>query len=302
MTVHRPAAGAELAALVAGAGLDPAALVAHQALPDGEQVWALRSTSDGWFADWKRLRALVAETGRWPLAMLSWGDEVDLLNRRGVDPRTGVDEGPAAILGRLDDVDVDAFLDHLEAESLPMPLAEWFDYHEEATLRRCGSAPTVGELRAALGDEPHEMDIERWLLRWELTEGGLTNQPGGEAPYLEWFVPPDQPVHLLLLPRPEPWSAGAYTSGYEWEYPHRELRPALFRRWAERYGAEPAANWYTMLQLVVTRPPGTVEDAFELARSMDLLWSDTIGRPGITVREHAFDLIGRTRWFLHCRP
>ena len=28
-----------------------------------------------------------------------------------------------------------------------------------------------------------------------------------------------------------------------------------------------------------------------LARSMDLLWSDTIGRPGITVREHALDLI-----------
>ncbi|MGN6574377.1 MAG: DUF4253 domain-containing protein [Nocardioides sp.] len=111
-----------------------------------------------------------------------------------------------------------------------------------------------------------------------------------------------QPVHLLLLPRHEPWSVGAYTGGYEWEYPHRDLRPALMRRWAHRYGAEPAANWDTMLQLVVARPPETIEDAFELARSMDLLWQDTIGRPGITVREHAFDLLGRDSWFLHLRP
>ena len=99
-----------------------------------------------------------------------------------------------------------------------------------------------------------------------------------------------------------PWSVGNYTGGYEWEYPTRELRPALFRRWAERYGAEPAANWDTMLQLVVTRPPETIEDAFGLARSMALLWQDTIGRPGVTVLEMAFDLVGRDRWFLHCRP
>jgi hypothetical protein len=111
-----------------------------------------------------------------------------------------------------------------------------------------------------------------------------------------------QPVHILLLPRPEPWCAAAYTGGYAWEYPHSDLRPALFRQWSKRYGAEPAANWDTMIQLVVTRPPTTIEDAFELARTMSLLWADTIGRPGITVRELAFDLIGRTRWFLHCRP
>ena len=115
-------------------------------------------------------------------------------------------------------------------------------------------------------------------------------------------MPRGQPVHLLLLPRPEPWSAGVYTSGYEWEYPNRELRPALFRRWAERYGAEPAANWDTMVQLLVTRPPSTIEDAFELARSMSLLWPNTNGGPGVTVREMAGDLVGRDRWFLHCRP
>jgi hypothetical protein len=81
-------------------------------------------------------------------------------------------------------------------------------------------------------------------------------------------------VHVLLLPRPEPWSVGA----------------------------EPAANWDTMLQLVVTRPPTTVEDAFEVARCMTLLWPNTNSGLGVTVREMAFDLVGRSRWFLHCRP
>jgi hypothetical protein len=291
-----------LSEIVERAGLDPAALVEHAPLPDGEVVWALRSTDEGWFDDWKALRRLVPETGRWPLAMSSWGVEIDPLNRNGVDPRTGLDEGPAGILGRLAEVDVEAAIDRVEAESLPMPLDEWFEYHEYATRERCGSAPTLDELRSALGDEPLEMEIERWLLRWELSEGGLTVEPGADAPYLRWFVPRQQPVHVLLLPRPEPWCAGAYTSGFEWNYPDRELRPALFRRWNERYGAEPAANWDTMMQLVVTRPPSTIEDAFELARAMTLLWPNTNGGPGITVREMAFDLVARDRWFLHSRP
>jgi hypothetical protein len=297
-----PADGDELTALLERAGLDPSALVAHAPLPDGDEVWALRSTDESWFADWQALRRLVPVTGRWPLAMTSWGVEIDPVNRLGTDPRTGRDESPTGILGRLDGVDVDADLDALEAESLPMPLDEWFEYHQDATRQRCGSAPALDEVRAALGDEPLELEIERWLLRWELVEGGLTVVPGGDAPYLEWFEPRGQPVHVLLLPRREPWCAAAYTGGYEWEYPHRDLRPALFRRWSEQYGAEPAANWDTMMQLVVTRPPSTVEDAFGLARAMTLLWPSTNGGPGITVREMAFDLVGRNSWFLHCRP
>lgn len=282
----------KLSELVARAGLDPAALLERPPLPDGDRVWALRSTSEGWFDDWTALRRIVPETGRWPLAMSSWGVEIDPLNRQDA---TG-------ILGRLDDVDVDAVIDRLDEKSLPMPLDEWFEYHEYATRQRCGRAPALDELVAALGEAPLEMEIERWLLRWELTEGGLSVQPGADAPYLEWFEPRGQPVHVLLLPRPEPWCAGAYTSGYEWDYPNRDLRPALFRRWSQRYGAEPAANWDTMMQLVVTRPPTTIEDAFELSRAMTLLWPNTNSGPGITVREMAFDLVGRPTWFLHCRP
>jgi hypothetical protein len=292
--------GPELVASVERAGLDPGRLDEHPPLPDGGRVWALEVDGTGWFDTWSRLRALVPDTGRWPVATTAWGPGVDVVRRRGVDPRTGVDEAPAAVMARLGEVDVDGLLDRQERESMRLPLDEWYEEHEEETRRRCGRAPVVAELRADLGDEPVEMEIERWLLRWELEHGGLTLQPG-EAPYLDWFEP-RQPTWILLLPRREPWSVAAYTGSYGCEYPHPDLQPALFRRWNQRYGAEPAANWDTMQQLVVTRPPQTVEDAFALAREMDLLWSDTVMLPGVTVREHAIDLIGRRRWFLHRRP
>ncbi|MGN6574376.1 MAG: hypothetical protein ACTHKG_01690 [Nocardioides sp.] len=161
-----PLDGPDLAEALALAGLDADTLVSHEALASGEQAWALRSTSETWFAEWRTLRDLVATTGRWPVAMTSWGYEIDPLNRRGTDPRSGLDEGPAAIMGRVAAVDIDGALDRLEAGSDPMPLDEWFEYHEEATRRRCGAAPTIEQVRAALGEEPLEMDIERWLLRW----------------------------------------------------------------------------------------------------------------------------------------
>jgi hypothetical protein len=157
-------------------------------------------------------------------------------------------------------------------------------------------------VRSVLGDEPTETELERWFLHWELTEGGLVPTPGA-ARYLEWFVPgPDQQVSLLLLPNPEPWSVAAYTTSFESEWPDPALRPAVFRGWNLQLGAEPAANWGTMQQLVVTSPPRSMDEAFAVARTMNLLWPDTVAGPGVTVREHACDLIGRRRWFLHLRP
>jgi hypothetical protein len=80
------------------------------------------------------------------------------------------------------------------------------------------------------------------------------------------------------------------------------VQVALFRHWHDLYGAEPVASWGTMQQLVVTRPPGSLDDAWEVARAMRLLWPDTTLLPGVTVREHARDLVGLDRWFLHLRP
>jgi hypothetical protein len=64
--------------------------------------------------------------------------------------------------------------------------------------------------------------------------------------------------------------------------------------------AEVVANWGTMLQLLVSRPPRTSEEAWPLAIQHDLIAQDTLS--GQTIRDHARNLIDRPSWFLHARP
>lgn len=290
--------GDALARLLRGAGVDASGLRALPALPDGEVAWVLPSRSPGWFDDWLALRDLVEGTGRWPVAATGWGD---LLNRSTVDPRDGTDRSPAGVLGRVPDLDVDALLDAEEADALPLSLEEWYEFDIEPTLRRHGHAPTLEEMRAALGDEAGELAIERWVLDWEEERGGTPAEEDGEAGYLAWYEPQTD-VQIVLLPRAEPWAAPAYIGSYAAAFCAPDLHPALFRRWHEQFGAEPAANWDTMQQLVVRRPPTTLAEAWEVARAMRLLWPDTTMLSGVAVREHARDLVGRDRWFLHLRP
>ena len=72
--------------------------------------------------------------------------------------------------------------------------------------------------------------------------------------------------------------------------------------WEQRYGAELVANWGTMLQLVVSRPPGTIEDAFALACEHQVFSVSTLGLPGVSIRNHARSLLHRHDWFFHERP
>lgn len=57
-----------------------------------------------------------------------------------------------------------------------------------------------------------------------------------------------------------------------------------------------------MQQRVVRRPPVDLAAAWEVARAQALPWGNTVYGPGVTVRQLARDLVGRERWFLHCRP
>jgi hypothetical protein len=301
---RRPAAadGSRLRRLLRDDDLDVTRLDLLPRLPDGSEVWMLPSTGTDWFGLWQRLRVLVARTGRWPVATCSWGYDEDHLNREPAGATSGTLPPPVRLMREVGELDVGAALDRAEAASFRQPLEDAFDWHQDATRRRCGLTPALSEVREALGEEPSEMALERWFLHWELTEGGLVPTPG-EARYLDWFVPgPDQEVSLLMLPAAEPWSVAAWTTSFEGEWPEPALRPAVLRDWGVRFGAEPAANWLTMQQLVVNRPPSGLDEAFAVARTTDLLWPSTLSGPGVTVRELAVDLVGRTRWFLHFRP
>ena len=237
-------------------------------------------------------------TGRWPVAVADWGNGIeDLVNRHGVI--AGEDRWPAAMMQRLPEVDVEGLLDRTEREAVPVQLARDYEWHRATTAALCGEAPSLETVLAALGDVCSEMDLERWMLAWE-RQHCPDARPVEPATYLDWFEPDS--VELLLLPRAEPWAAACYLESYESDWPHPDLRPALFRRWHLEHGAEPVANWGTMQQLVVRRPPADLAAAWEVARAQVLLWADTGARSGVTARHLARDLVGRDRWFLHLRP
>ena len=58
-----------------------------------------------------------------------------------------------------------------------------------------------------------------------------------------------------------------------------------------------------MLQVVVQRPPATIDEAWTAAYEISLTWPDTAGGGnGVATRRHARDLVNRHDWFLHYRP
>jgi hypothetical protein len=57
-----------------------------------------------------------------------------------------------------------------------------------------------------------------------------------------------------------------------------------------------------MLEFVVTRPPATLEDAWQVAYEQVLVAPGTIRAPVVALRRHAQALVGRPGWFLHERP
>jgi len=80
------------------------------------------------------------------------------------------------------------------------------------------------------------------------------------------------------------------------------LLSSLLRRWFIRWDAEPFANFGTMLEFHVHRPPTEADDLIQLAVEQYVVASDTIVLPGIRLRDHARALHRRTEWFLHSRP
>jgi len=264
-----------------------------------EVVMAFDVEPESWLATWRTLRDQVGELGLWPLATCTWGEPLDEINRWGMQGPDGLDVTPAAILGRVPEVDVDRLLDlhrqHQRDEWLPDD-----DYLAFVLEDAAIDGVDLEQLHGELGLSPDVLDVERWLLDIELARG-IRPDPGHNDWYLNWYEP--EAVVMLLLPTTAAWECGAFVGGWAWGYPHTDLRTALLRRWHDRHGAELAANWGTMLQFVVAHPAATIEEAWTLAYEISLLWPDTAGGGnGVATRRHARDLIGRRDWFLHYRP
>jgi hypothetical protein len=229
-----------------------------------ETVVAFEVSPDSWFESWTAMRALVGQTGHWPFAVTTPGsaDSLTSINRFDMQGPDGLDVSPSAIIERVPSLDIERVLD-AERERLR---AEWKpddEALEELVFHTKGLEDLdAAYVRSVLGPDADRFDIDRWLL--ERLGEPVSPQPNPSPLYMGWWVPED-PVLLLLLPTVEPWAAGAFVGGFSWGWPHTDLRTALLRRWHQQYGVEPAANWGTMLQLTVKRPPATFKEALPIA-------------------------------------
>ncbi len=150
-----------------------------------------------------------------------------------------------------------------------------------------------------LGDPTTQPAFDRWLYEALLNEPALRSEV--DVDYLrgtrQWFQP--KRVTLALLPTDQGWLSPAWLSFHSFEMPEREAALAAAQRdWSRKYGAEIVANWGTMLQFLVGRPPTDPWDAYDLAGQL----KDVGGSLQMYRYELALALPRSNAWFLHDRP
>jgi hypothetical protein len=155
----------------------------------------------------------------------------------------------------------------------------------------------------------------------QIVEDALRLSPDPCAWYLEDYgepvkITPDEPwpafdesareysipgasdeVQIVLLPTIVPWHAAAYLRWGGWNAcPYAERHVALHRLWHDRWGAEPVGMTHDVLEMRVSRPPRTREEAIALARDHYAYCEDIVSQQNGTIFELAATLLDGTVW------
>lgn len=302
----------DLASILAGTLLSEREIAEIPILNSGETAYAIPISSREVESAWRLCRSLMPQMGRWPVATLlwtrggaTWTDQIleqDLFSRFYYQEAPNpVDVSPRTLCTLADAVEVSDFLERQAAHrSAMVELDDVMEYHLEVTNSRCGvSLDRQAIASARIHGQPigSELDLERFLLNWEMEQGVSLNPEDARQ---DWFE--QDPTALLLLPIAQGWDTLAYLNWFGTSDVGAEYYIALGRSWEQRFGAELVAHYGTMLQCLVRRPPETVQEAWTLAYEHYLAGSCTLDLPGIRLRDYARALIGWDRWFLHERP
>ena len=266
---------------------------------------------------WKELRERLERSGRWPVLTLlqsfdcsSWDAQVrstDVFSRFYFEEerREGREnDSPEAIVEASRSIDGGrAVAEFPEDDSVT--LDDCVSICEEGTEVRFGKVPEIGDSETFLAKHhlKSQKAIERWFLEWELAncDNPLELDQFGLG-HLKWYEPTQEKTALVLLPTSRGWEALAYINWFASQGRNSQVLVALLREWSEKYGAELVAHYGTMLQFVVRNPPGSVEEAFEVAWQHHTVAQCTTILPGVSPRDHARALLQTDRWFLHERP
>lgn len=105
-------------------------------------------------------------------------------------------------------------------------------------------------------------------------------------------------VVLTILPASEAWMAPCYLKIGNWnEVPKAEEHAALFKYWSEKYGAIVVCITDDVIEMTVSRPASTREEALELARQQFLYCADIVYQGVGSVEALAATLLGATVWY-----
>jgi hypothetical protein len=252
---------------------------------------------------WEHGRAVVARTGRWPVAIADWGQGGGVSNwialLRDPPPREVL---RAAASLSLADAYARFPLEHNGRLAGPWSADDWeriVEFAREETLAREGAAPHLADL-LAIDFGRRTLDLERWLLDWEEARHPTVGAaPDWRPGWLE--LPPTQSVALAFLPSDRSEAAAAYLDFWAAsEHPGgHEAVVRVLQHWRERCGAHVVANWGTVLQLVVERPPAAIQEAFNLAIEHQRVAADTSHR---SLRSYARWILHAPTWSIHQRP
>jgi hypothetical protein len=109
---------------------------------------------------------------------------------------------------------------------------------------------------------------------------------------------PVKVVAICILPTDKNYEApGLLRFGGWGESPYPAEHVAIWRRWAQRFGATIVAITGDSLEAKVADPPQSFEEAYELAQEFELYCPELIGELTTSLEDLAGQLVGQTHWF-----
>jgi len=142
----------------------------------------------------------------------------------------------------------------------------------------------ISELRESLEENPAlqtTLEIEERMLKLE--EDAVADGSSPEEPQMDWpekehsgfhgirlrieaADQEDDGICIALVPAHHPWQIPAFLDFGGWNScPNQEVHCAVLKHWSESFGAELVMMESDTLQLLVSRPPATREEAWQLA-------------------------------------
>jgi hypothetical protein len=149
---------------------------------------------------------------------------------------------------------------------------------------------------AAIPEEPYLPPLGRWPDDLTAEDESLPDLTGAVLHHYSGGLP--ERVNIALVPTGDWTTIPAHFRWGGWEgCPAPEFHVAALRSWRDRFGAELVAMSDDTMDLRVSRPPRSRQDALNLAREHYLYCTETAGEGIGTLSNSAAKLLAKSWWY-----